>query len=354
MQKLIDNFAESPVYNCTTTKDVGHYIKGLSVPNILLVTDTNAYKHCYDMLAKALPAHQLLKLPAGEKNKTLASAEKIWDKLVKMKAGKDALIIALGGGVVTDICGFAASVYKRGIPVVYIPTTLMAQADAAIGGKTGLDWAGIKNTLGSFYFPEALLIHQPFLKSLPENQYNNGVAELIKIGAVAHVDLFYHLVGKKVISADMITAAIKTKCTIVNEDTTDEYLRHILNYGHTIGHAIESAYLDTKKPLLHGEAVALGMICETYLSYSKLGLPVEELDDMLFVLSKWDLIRPHVYLEAIAKNIISYCKQDKKNTGTTVQCVLLQTLGAPVIDVEINDTEIRQALIYADNYMRSL
>ena len=280
---------------------------------------------------------------AGERHKNLQTVQRIWKTLMKHHADRNALLINLGGGVIADLGGFVASTYKRGIKFVNIPTTLLAMVDAAIGGKTGIDFGGGKNQIGTFAEAEEVIIDLVFLETLPKRDLLSGIAEMLKYGFIADANLLnvnlenYH---------QFITRCGEIKRAIVAQDPTEKGLRKILNFGHTLGHAIESHCLTTGYPLLHGEAVALGMKGALWLSVKQLGLDQSVLQNfenqLPMLLSEAEISLSGADIEPI----LSYLVLDKKNKGEKSQFVLLEAVGKPVWDVEVEMGLIRQALEY--------
>ncbi|MBQ8958922.1 MAG: 3-dehydroquinate synthase [Bacteroidales bacterium] len=277
----------------------------------------------------------------GEKYKNLQSVQRIWKTLMKHHADRNALLINLGGGVITDLGGFAASTYKRGIRFINIPTTLLAMVDAAIGGKTGIDFGGGKNQIGTFAEAEDVLIHQDYLMTLPQRELLSGMAEMLKYGFIADAKLLeINLVNYE----QFIFRCGDIKRKIVAKDPTEKGLRKILNFGHTMGHAIESHCLTTETPLLHGEAMALGMGAALWLSERKLGLDADVLQRFESQI-KMLLSEVEVSLSgADVEPILQYLVHDKKNKNNKPQFVLLEAVGKPIWDVEVEPDSVMQAL----------
>lgn len=309
-----------------------HDLSGLQPDSIFILTDQNTARHCYPKIRRMVPAHTLIRIKSGEKNKDLKAAASIWKALSKASAGRKAVLINLGGGLVTDIGGFASSAYKRGIRFINIPTSLLAQVDASSGGKTGIDLDGWKNQIGSFAFPEAVYIDPRFLKTLPKRELNSGWTESLKHGLIADAGYWNALRQLKtsdLISSSLIKRSVEIKARITSEDPKEKGLRKILNFGHTMGHAFESAYLKSRRPLLHGEAIAAGMICEAYLSRKCLGLSDQALQEIVSTL------RPVVPVREIrlAKNkLFGLLQQDKKNQYREISFSLLRSIGEACYD----------------------
>lgn len=277
----------------------------------------------------------------GEQHKNLQTVQRIWKTLMKHHADRNALLINLGGGTITDLGGFAASTYKRGIRFVNVPTTLLAMVDAAIGGKTGIDFGGAKNQIGTFAEAEDVLIDPVFLTTLPEREIRSGMAEMLKYGFIADPKLLeINLENYQ----QYIAHCGEIKREIVAKDPYENGLRKVLNFGHTLGHAIESHCLTKDTPLLHGEAVALGVYAVLWLSVKQCGLNEKVLKD-------YEKQLPMLLAEAFVKldksdvePILSYLVHDKKNRGEKPQFVLLEAVGKPVLDVEVPMETVRLSL----------
>ena len=283
---------------------------------------------------------------AGEQHKNLQTVQRIWKALLKHHADRNALLVNLGGGVITDLGGFAASTYKRGIKFINIPTTLLAMVDAAIGGKTGIDFGGGKNQIGTFAEAEGVIIDPVFLETLPERELCSGLAEMIKYGFITDANL---LNVNLETYQQYIARTGEIKREIVAKDPTEKGLRKILNFGHTIGHATESHSMTTDCPLLHGEAVALGMVAALWLSVKQCGLDEKVLHDyekqLPMLLSEAELN----LTEADVESVLDYLVLDKKNKGEKPQFVLLEAVGKPVWDVEVEPELVRKSLVYLLN-----
>ena len=282
-------------------------------------------------------------LKPGEKYKTLQTAQRIWKTMMKHHADRQAIMLNLGGGVITDLGGFVASCYHRGIRFVNIPTTLLAMVDAAIGGKTGIDFGGCKNQIGTFAEPLEVWISPIYLSTLPDREILSGLSEMMKYGFITHPPM---LKVNPDNYQEYLLAAGKIKREIVAKDYREHGLRKVLNFGHTLGHAIESHSFTKEVPLLHGEAVALGMGAALWLSVKQCGLEKKVLQDyekqlpMLLSEAEIDLTK------ADMDSILGYLAMDKKNKGENPQFVLIEAVGRPVCDVEVETELIKQALEY--------
>ena len=285
-------------------------------------------------------------IKAGEQHKNLQTIQRIWKILMKHQADRNALLINLGGGVITDLGGFAASTYKRGIRFVNVPTTLLAMVDAAIGGKTGIDFGGAKNQIGTFAEAEEVLINPVFLSTLPQREICSGMSEMVKYGFIAD-PVFLTITSDDF--QDYIQQAGNIKREIVAKDLRESGMRKILNFGHTLGHAIESHCLTTDYPLLHGEAVALGMMGALWLSVKRCGLDESVLHEyekrLPMLLSETEICLDLTDIEPI----MAFLAHDKKNRDGKMQFVLLEAVGKPVWDVEVETELVRQAITYIIN-----
>jgi 3-dehydroquinate synthase len=281
---------------------------------IFLLMDENTQIHCFPEFQKVFPASvkiEKIVVDAGEQSKSLAQAEKIWQQLFVANATKSDCLIALGGGVVSDLGGFVAALYKRGIKYFIFPTSLMAMTDAALGGKTGIDFLQIKNSIGVLYAPEKIMIATSFLNTLNEREYKNGLAEIYKHAIIADDSLWNDLKSNED-EYEILLKSIAVKAKVVNNDFYEKGERKILNFGHTIGHALESYALVNKIDLLHGEAIVVGMMIEVELAFSSALLSKENKDEIVNVLStkfaKSNLLKVDFIV------LSEFLLQDKKNT----------------------------------------
>ena len=318
---------------------------------LVVLTDTNTQPNCLSTISEQLPADTVfISVPAGEIHKNLDTCSLIWSKMTEAALDRKALMVNLGGGVITDMGGFCASLYKRGIRFINMPTTLLSQVDASVGGKLGIDFQGLKNHLGVFNEPETVLIAPEFLKTLPQEELRSGYAEVLKHGLIRDKEYFNTLKTLGWEDQDwekLIHHSVAIKKAVVEADPKEAGLRKILNFGHTIGHAFESFYLETSDRLLHGEAIALGMICEGFLSFQKTGFSYEEFErltkTMLDIYGKFEFS-----IEKIDP-IVDLCLQDKKNEGTTLMFSLLTSIGDCIYNVPVTREEIKDAIIHYHN-----
>lgn len=309
-----------------------------------ILLDENTFQYCLPALVsrvEALQEVEFIEVPVGEECKSLEVAAQVWQTLMEGGADRQSVVVNLGGGAVCDLGGFVAAGYKRGIRYINIPTTLLAMVDAAIGGKTAIDFGGVKNSIGHFY-PSAMTVIEPsFLDTLPQEEVHSGLMEMVKTAAVLDPVLFKQLTdgfGADNITRQQITLVARLKSRVAKADPCDHGIRRILNFGHTFGHAIE-----VYSSLPHGIAVGIGMKAAMYLSVHKLNLG----EDVFNTYAAWlgQFVDVPRYTLKDVERMLQLMHQDKKNSDGTVLCVLLQTLGAAVIDVDVSDNEIRDVLL---------
>lgn len=309
----------------------------------IILVDENTQKHCLEYLLtsfSALKNAEIIELPVGEENKVLEICTQVWETLSEYQISRHDLIINLGGGVVTDLGGFVASIYKRGIDFINIPTSLLAMVDASVGGKTGVDLGPYKNQLGLFSNPAALYVDTGFLKSLPEKELLSGFAEMLKHALIKDKHYWNQLKNKDLstIDVDDIYHSIELKNEIVQLDPFEKNERKKLNFGHTVGHALEGFLLGTDKQIRHGHAVAIGMLCEAHLSLKKGLLSEQEYEEIAETLKEK---YPKISIkESDYPALLNLMKNDKKNQENKIKCVLLKAIGQAEIDVEITEAEI--------------
>lgn len=320
-------------------KTLNNYLINEQFSSIFILVDENTNHHCLPKLKTALDpsiSYDVITVKAGEKFKNIATCEVVWKKLTELNADRKGLLINLGGGMVTDLGGFVASTYKRGIKFINIPTTLLSMVDASVGSKTGVDLDNLKNLIGLFSDPELVLIDVKYLETLSEREIRSGLAEIIKYGLTFDSELLNELYAdawknqknlKKI-----IYRSVAIKNNVVLKDIKEAGLRKVLNFGHTVGHAIESYFLNhTDLPnLLHGEAIAIGMVVESYLSAEIYDFP----KDKLYMLKEY--IRKTFGSINIPSNsyadIIDLMKHDKKNTNGIINYIFLEDIAKFIID----------------------
>ena len=356
MKEIIKN--KGAVYCSSNNWDsLNNKIKEINPSNIFIIVDTNTKKDCLPLFFKKITfneSFEVLEIPEGEINKNIHTCSLLWNELSENGADRNSLIINLGGGVVTDLGGFVASTFKRGVFFINIPTTLLAMVDASVGGKNGVDLGLLKNQIGIINHPEMVLIDTGFLKTLPENQLTSGYAEMIKHGLIHSREYWDNVKSFDILRMDkledLIWESVLIKNDVITKDPFEKNVRKTLNYGHTLGHAIESYSLDQNKfpALLHGEAIAIGMILTTYISFKKLGFPEQTLSDIsLHIIKKF---KKSLFSKEAINAIIKLLKYDKKNYNGTVLFVLLTDIGNYKLSCEVSNSLIFEAFEYYKNY----
>ncbi|MBM3761682.1 MAG: 3-dehydroquinate synthase [Acidobacteria bacterium] len=323
------------------------------VSQIFVVTTPDVWSYHSRPLESVLEGrkHKVLFFPGGESNKRMSEVEALADQMVGAGADRASLVIGFGGGIVTDVAGFLAAIFLRGIPVLQIPTTLLGQVDAAVGGKTGVNLVSGKNLIGSFHQPLAVLIDPEVLRTLPEREYRAGLYEVLKAGVIRSKELFDLMALRSAdvlgqhpdVLAQIISESVRIKCEVVTADEKEGDLRRILNFGHTIGHALEaeSSYLR----VLHGEAVSFGMTAATHLA--RLAGHLNE-DDANAILKCIEIYGPIPSLEGInAESLLARLGSDKKTLHGKVHFVLPTKIGEVIITNNVDPELIRQATIAA-------
>ena len=317
---------------------------------VYLATESTVNELCRPQIQDLLDKREIREvvIPAGEQNKKIESAALIWEFLSKNGADRKSLLLNFGGGMLTDLAGFAAATFKRGIDFVNIPTTLLAQVDASVGGKTGINFNGLKNEVGAFREPNAVLINVNFLKTLDHKNFMSGFAEMIKHGLIRSTD---HIAELKAFDPnrfhykkleEIITHSVDVKKYFVESDPTEKGIRKALNFGHTVGHAVESLAMEQQRPLLHGFAVAAGIVTELFLSVRKKGFPVDESNSV----TQW-ITRNYGKFEfdkADIERLFDLITHDKKNVEGRINFTLLTEPGKVEINQDCSRHEILEAL----------
>lgn len=325
---------------------------------IVIIVDENTHDSCLEYLLTTfdvLKEAEVMLLPAGEENKVMEVCFQVWEALSEYQVGRKDLIINLGGGVVTDMGGFIASIFKRGIDFMHIPTSLLAMVDAAIGGKTGIDLGPLKNQLGVFAHPKMIYVDPIFLGSLPAEEFLNGYAEMLKHGLIYDKALWDKLKVMndlaQMADVETLMQCIAVKQTIVEQDPLEKGIRKVLNYGHTVGHAIEGYFMD-KEPVAHGHAVAIGMLAEAHIAYKRTTLAKEAFHEIETIILQHF---PMIHLEeGDITEIIRLTLHDKKNEQNKINCTLLSAIGDSMIDCFVSTDEISEALNYLTIYKINL
>lgn len=320
---------------------------------IFILVDENTHEHCLSIFLQKMQTSaetEVIEIEAGEEFKHIETCSGVWNALSELEADRKSLMINLGGGVVTDLGGFVASTFKRGISFINVPTTLLSMVDASVGGKTGVDLGNLKNQVGVIVQPEMVLIDSVYLKTLSAQEMRSGLAEILKHGLIAD-EAYWEKVSD--ISSldlsdldDIIKTSVAIKAEIVKIDPFEKSIRKKLNYGHTLGHAIESYCLTQpdRKKLMHGEAIAAGMILETYISAQLKGFSEEKLEEIATKFK--NIYGKEEFSPEEIQQIKSLMKFDKKNERGNVNFVLLEDVGNAVIDVTVPDEIIDKAFNY--------
>jgi len=314
--------------------------------SIAVLTDNNTHIFCYPLIEPALPVHSIVSIEAGEENKNLDSSILIWEKLTELQFDRHSLLIVLGGGVLGDMGGFCAATYKRGIDFVLMPTTLLSQVDASVGGKLGIDFQHFKNHIGVFCEPVATLICPAFLQTLPVRELRSGFAEIIKHCLISDRKMWEVIRTRSLKDQhwdELIPHSVAFKKQVTETDPREKGLRKILNFGHTVGHAVESYFLNSDNRLFHGEAIAVGMIAESYIAQQKNLISPSELIEIKDYLNQ---TYPKVSLPGSREQIINLMLQDKKNKGNKILMALPEGIGQARWDIEVSPAEVEEALNY--------
>lgn len=340
---LPDNilFSDQPSDDLLAFLDKKKYSK------LVVLTDENTATYCYPLLQKQLPEHAMITIKAGEEAKNLETCTVVWQGMTDLALDRHAATIVLGGGVLGDMGGFCAATYKRGIDFILVPTTLLAQADASIGGKLGIDFNHFKNHIGVFQQPALTLLHSGFLKTLPEAELRSGFAEVIKHTLISDKAM-WEIISQRSLHEQMwnelVRHSVEFKARVTTEDPKEKGLRKILNAGHTVGHAVESYLLGSGHRILHGEAIAIGLIAENYIARQKGFLPDADLQStsayILSIYKKVDLNDGQIM------KIAQLTIQDKKNRGNKILSVLLEGIGRARWDCEISLDDVKGALSF--------
>jgi len=317
---------------------------------LFILGDENTFRQCLPELLAHVPRlreARSLAVEGGERSKDLAVCQDIWQHLANEAADRQTVMVCLGGGVVTDLGGFVAGTYKRGVRCIHVPTSLLGMVDAAIGGKTGVDLDGLKNMVGVFHDPLAVYVHMPFLKSLGKRDLLNGLAEMIKHGLVRDGEHWEQISAAALHDLDalapLVAHSAAIKAAVVKEDPRESGSRKLLNFGHTIGHGLEAhSWESPHRLLLHGEAIAIGMICETWLSW-RMGLLDRESNDRIAT-QLMQLYKPYRFDSAENHRMIELMRNDKKNAGGQFRFTLLTGIGSAKVDVPVTAARIQEAL----------
>ncbi len=351
--KSIQSVNNIIVFGQEVYSQLNTYIKDTQPSKLFLLVDEHTQANCASFFLQQLEIDitiEIIEIEAGEEHKTIETCNGVWQTLSELDADRKSLMLNLGGGVVTDLGGFVASTFKRGIAYINIPTTLLAMVDASVGGKTGVDLGNLKNQIGVISNAEMVLIDVGYLATLPQNQMKSGLAEMLKHGLIQDQAYWKKMSDLSQLSlADLeqlIYESVIIKNNVVTEDLNEDGIRKTLNFGHTLGHAIESYFLTNteKKTLLHGEAIAIGMILAAYISNRITNLPHEEVAEIKSVLLQ--TFEKVSFTEKDIEQIIELMKYDKKNSHGNINFVLLEKIGQCKIDCTVPNDVIYQAFAY--------
>ena len=340
----------SVYFDETGYEKLASYLITANYSKIFILVDENTSQYCLPHLLNNLATEieiEIIELEVGEIHKNIATCTEVWGALSELGGDRKSILINLGGGVISDLGGFVACTFKRGIDFINIPTTLLSMVDASIGGKNGVDLGNLKNQIGIIREPKAVIVDTQFLNTLPQNEMRSGLAEMLKHGLIfdkKYWDKFKNI--KDLITEDLnelIHQSIEIKNTIVCEDLTENGIRKSLNFGHTLGHAIESYFLenDNKTSLLHGEAIAVGMILESFISREKELLTNEEYQEIKYIIN--DIFERIEFSQIDIEKIIELLIFDKKNEFGKVQFALLDGIGKIKINQESDNKLIYKA-----------
>lgn len=334
--------------------ELQNFLQSVKYDKLFVLTDSNTLELCLPML-KEVPQLQgapVITVEAGDTNKNIEQVTAIWMRLCNEGASRNSLLLNVGGGMITDMGGFVAATFKRGIHSVNVPTTLMASVDAAVGGKTGINFNGLKNEIGSFYPPLCVLIDSSFLKTLDRDNLLSGYAEMVKHALISNMETYHAILSFDLDRVDytllnqMVAQSVAVKERIVEEDPKEMGIRKALNLGHTVGHAYESLSFRKGRPVLHGHAVAAGLVSELYLSYKKCGFPMENLSQVVYYLKKY--YPPFFFNCDDYEALYELMTHDKKNEGGIINFTLLSQVG----EVQINQSVTKEKVLESFDFYR--
>lgn len=324
---------------------LNEYIHQLNPSKIFILVDENTHEKCLPIMLPHLEIEapfEVIEIESGEENKNIGTAVQLWEIFSEMEADRKSLLINLGGGVITDLGGFVASTYKRGFRFVNVPTTLLSMCDASIGGKTGIDHQYLKNIIGTFALPEMIFFYPKFLETLKFEELRSGFAEMLKHGLIADENHWTDLISIDRIAPELIEPYIQRSMEIKNEvvskDFKEQNIRKTLNFGHTIGHAVESLFLKKGQLIPHGEAVALGMICETHLAFL---CGLLDVDDSSVIIGKIKRLFPYINISEFKNGaIMDLMFNDKKNEDGNINFSLINGVGSCLFDQKVKAEQI--------------
>lgn len=340
-------------FNNKCYTSLNKHIKENNFSKIFILVDENTHQYCLPRFLERLETDiviEIIEIESGEINKTIDTCAGVWNTLSDLDADRKSLVINIGGGVITDLGGFVACTFKRGIAYINVPTTLLSMVDASVGGKTGVDLGHLKNQIGVISNPNLVLIDIQFLNTLPKNQMKSGLAEMLKHGLISDKNYWnkFNSLSELTLNDldELIYESVLIKKHVVEVDPFEHGLRKTLNFGHTLGHAIESYFLsnENKTTLLHGEAIVIGMILASYISTELAGLSIDERDTIKELLINY---YGKITIEkSDLKPIIEMLKYDKKNNHGNINFVLLESIGKTKIDCLVPDEIILEAFDY--------
>ncbi|WBX70235.1 3-dehydroquinate synthase [Tenacibaculum retecalamus] len=337
-------------FNEKAYTELASLIRNNNYSSIFILVDDNTLTHCYPRFIPLLETDkkiEVIQIDAGEIHKNIETCVGVWNVMTELGADRKSLLITLGGGVITDLGGFVAASFKRGIDFVNIPTTLLSMVDASVGGKTGIDLGVLKNQIGLFANPEMVVLDAEYLHTLPAREIRSGTAEIIKYGMTHDIRLFNEIKDNNELNiVDLIHRSIEIKNEVVLKDPTEQNIRKVLNWGHTIGHGVESYFLENeqKENLTHGEAIAIGMVCEAYISSKLLNFPSDKLQEVKNTILT--IYGKTAILEEDFSSIMELMKHDKKNIGGEINFILLNNFGDFKIDCKVSNQLIIESLKY--------
>lgn len=342
---------EQKVIICKDLKaELAAFLQELSFDKLYVLTDTNSLKMCYPAIqhVPGIAGAPVFTVEAGDTNKNLEQVSEIWMRLCNEGASRNSLLINLGGGMITDMGGFAGATFKRGIKTINIPTTLMASVDAAVGGKTGINFNGLKNEVGSFYPPVCVFIDSSFLQTLDTDNLLSGYAEMIKHGLISSTKIYSDILSFDLDRVDyarlndMVAESVAVKERIVKEDPFEKGIRKALNLGHTIGHAYESLSFRKGNPILHGHAVVAGLVSELYLAHKVCNFPMEQLSATVYYIKEY--YPSFVFDCKDYETLYGLMLHDKKNESGIINFTLLSSVGEVRINQSVDKKVIFESL----------
>lgn len=345
---MIYSSSLGPVYGGLIADGLESLVASLMPTSVIILADDNTAQHCLPAVKKLLPEAREIIIPAGEIHKNLDSCRLIWSGLAEMNIDRQGLLLNVGGGMICDLGGFTASCYQRGIRFAHIPTSVLSMADAAYGGKTGIDFEGFKNYIGTFQAPSFVWMDSQFLHTLPRVEKISGLAEIVKHAIIASPELWDNLLtyrhSDNINWDETLIHNLPVKLRIAEADPRETGLRKILNFGHTIGHALESHFLSSEQPLTHGQCIALGMLAEAKIAASMeiLNLPdFKAIEDLVN-----QLLEPVRISLPTFEELNSWIQKDKKKSGQKVGFSLPDRIGSCGWDIPVEEHFIKESILY--------